>query len=52
MSRSYKGFYYKGVPGGTVNFSHEKVDDRMRIEIVKNVDVEPKYKSLYIGAGT
>ena len=24
----------------------------MRIEIVKNVDVEPKYKSIYIGAGT
>ena len=24
----------------------------MKVEVVRNVDVEPKYKSLYIGAGT
>jgi hypothetical protein len=46
------GDFYDGVKGGTINYSHEDTFDKMRIEIVKNVDVEPKYKSIYIGAGT
>ena len=27
------------------------ISNRMKIEVVKNVDVEPKYKSLYLGLG-
>jgi hypothetical protein len=46
------GDYAEGVSGGTAKFPHARVFDRLVVEVVRNVDVEPKYKSLYIGAGT
>ena len=47
------GDYTESVPGGTTKFTHrDRVYDRLVVEVVRNVDVEPKYKSLYIGEGT
>jgi hypothetical protein len=35
--------------GGAVTPLPSKLQNQMRIEIVKNVDLEPKFKSLYLG---
>jgi len=35
--------------GGAFKFASEPVKSQMAIEVVRNVDVEPKFKSLYIG---
>lgn len=44
-----KGDYKSSVNGGAAKFSTEPVNSRLVVEVVRNVDVEPKYKSLYIG---
>ena len=44
-----KGEYKSGMTGGAFKFTNEPVKSKMAIEIVRNVDVEPKFKSLYIG---
>ena len=31
-------------------FKEDPLVDKLKIVVVRNVDVEPKYKSLYIGA--
>ena len=31
-------------------FTEQPITDRLKVEVVRNVDIEPKYKSLYIGA--
>ena len=44
-----KGGYKQSITGGAIKFANEPVKSQMAIEVVRNVDVEPKYKSLYIG---
>lgn len=44
------GKYKSSMTGGAFKFDKEPVKSQMAIEIVRNVDVEPKFKSLYIGA--
>ena len=43
-----KGVYQSKV-NGKAHSLESTVEDQMIIEVVRNVDVEPKYKSLYIG---
>lgn len=42
--------YAKSVTGDAVQFAETPIADKLTIEVVRNVDVGPKYKSLYIGA--
>ena len=45
-----KGEYQSTVTGDAFAFSSEPLRNKMAIEVVRNVDVMPKYKSLYIGS--
>lgn len=44
-----RGEYKSTINGGAVKFSTEPVKSQIVVEVVRNVDVEPKFKSLYIG---
>jgi hypothetical protein len=52
--RNERGSYFSSTFGGSQSLETEPlyveqpVKDRMRIEIVQNVDIQPKYKSLYL----
>ena len=48
-SNIMQGVYKSTVNGDAYKFEHEPASSRMVIEVVRNVDVEPKFKSLYIG---
>ena len=44
------GVYKQSVAGDVKGLpNREPVKSRMVVEVVRNVDVEPKYKSVYIG---
>ena len=45
-----KGVYKSSITGSAFKFAQEPARSQMTIEVVRNVDVEPKFKSLYIGA--
>jgi hypothetical protein len=38
------------LPGDAEMFAETPISDTLHVEVVRNVDVGPKYKSLYIGA--
>lgn len=44
-----RGHYKSTINGSAFKIADESVKSRMAIEVVRNVDVEPKFKSLYIG---
>lgn len=44
------GVYKPSITGDAYQIPTEPVKNRMVVEVVRNVDVEPKFKSLYIGS--
>ena len=49
-SKVMAGVYKQSVAGDVKGLpNREPVKSRMVVEVVRNVDVEPKYKSVYIG---
>lgn len=44
-----RGEYKETITGGAIKIGQEVIKNQMAVEIVRNVDVEPKFKSLYIG---
>ena len=50
LSASEKAADYFSFIGGAITpLPVGTIKNRMRVEVVQNVDVEPKYKSLYLG---